>query len=95
MVYKGCDDEYAKQVTSEHKVYVKGAKGARKLRWVPKHSHAANHYLDCEVYALAAAEILGVRRLHLLNDKEERKKEEDPQQYAPEEGWIRENEDWL
>lgn len=97
MVYKGCDDEYAKQVTSEHKVFVKATNGARKLRWVQKYSHAANHYLDCEVYSMAAAEILGVRTIHLQNEPDDRKKAKvQPQEpYAPEENWIQENEDWL
>lgn len=93
MVYRGCDDEYAKQVTAEHKVYVKSGKGARKLRWVQKHSHAANHYLDCEVYSMVAAEMLGVRTMHLQGQQP--KKREGPEPYAPEEDWIRENEDWI
>ena len=53
-MYAGCDMEYAEQVTAEHKVNVR--KGGRTVpQWVQKHSHGANHYLDCEVYALAAA----------------------------------------
>lgn len=97
MVYKGCDDEYARQVTAEHKVYVKGGNGSRKLRWVLKHSHADNHYLDCEVYSMVAAEMLGVRTMHLQADAQERKVTDDRASgpYAPEEGWIRENEDWI
>jgi phage terminase large subunit GpA-like protein len=31
--------------------------------WVPKTSHADNHYLDCEVYAAAAADIAGYRAI--------------------------------
>lgn len=55
LVYKDCDLEYAQQVTSEHKVREKMASGRYREKWVPKRSHAANHYLDCEVYAFAAA----------------------------------------
>ena len=62
MVYKDCDREYAEQVTAEHKIMVK--KGGRLVpRWVPKTTHADNHYLDAEVYAFAAADYLGVRLL--------------------------------
>ncbi len=93
MVYKGCDEEYAKQVTAEHKVYVKYKNGNRKLKWVLKHSHAANHYLDCEVYAMAAAEMIGVRSLHLQGKVEDEEKK--PEQYTPEENWIGQNESWL
>lgn len=93
MVYKGCDAEYAKQVTSEHKVSVRTGNGKKILKWVPKHSHADNHYLDCEVYAMTAAEIRGVRNMHLQPEQEPEKKPEPMQ--APEEEWIEQNENWL
>ena len=82
MVYQGCDDEYAEQVTSEHKINVKVGSGKVRLEWVPKHSHAQNHLLDCEVYAMAAADTLGLRGLYLQNtpEKQEQKRTE---QYSP------------
>ncbi|MFG6383452.1 MAG: phage terminase large subunit family protein [Lachnospiraceae bacterium] len=94
MVYKGCDLEYAEQVTAEHKINVKTGNGKPRLEWVPKHSNAANHLLDCEVYAMAAADTLGLRGLYLQNtqEKQEQKKQE---QYTPEENWIAQNEDWI
>lgn len=66
MVYKGCDIEYAEQVTAEHKIRIKGSNN---LVWVPKTSHADNHYLDCEVYAMAVADVLGVRTLSLMTEE--------------------------
>lgn len=66
MVYNGCDREYAEQVTAEHKVNVRGRQGPQ---WVPKTSHADNHYLDCEVYAAAAADMCGVRTLYLQDER--------------------------
>lgn len=90
MVYSGCDMEYAKQVTAEHKVNVKHGNTVKKV-WQLKTSHADNHYLDTEVYNVAAADILGVRQLHLM-------KEEDvsvPEYKPPEEQWITENDNWL
>jgi phage terminase large subunit GpA-like protein len=93
MVYKGCDQEYADQVTAEHKVNVKS--GSRVTQhWVPKHSHADNHYLDAEVYSLAAADIMGVRSMHLAEEEPEPKPQQQ-QQYAPEESWIQANESWI
>lgn len=89
MVYKECDMEYAQQVTAEHKVTVN-----KVLKWIPKTSHADNHYLDCEVYAFAAADILGVRSLYLQNEQQERQKADDSQ-YTPEETWIENNEKWI
>lgn len=93
MVYDGCDREYAEQVTSEHKVNEKS--GNRTVqRWRPKRTHIDNHYLDAEVYAMAAADILGVRTLH-LNDVREEPAAQPPTQekpYAPEENWIKQNE---
>lgn len=92
MVYHGCDKEYAKQVTAEHKVNVKsGAKTVQ--RWVVKISHADNHYLDAEVYATAAGDVLGIRTMHLDDIHESPKSTE--KEYTPEESWIRENESWV
>lgn len=93
MVYQGCDEEYAKQVTAEHKVTERSNNGQVKTVWVLKHSHADNHYLDCEVYAMAAAEMRGVKSLHLMPDREEEAVQEDA--YAPEETWIRQEEKWI
>ena len=97
MVYEGCDREYAEQVTSEHKVNEKS--GSRVVqRWRQKHSHIDNHYLDCEVYSLAAADILGVRMLHLQVEaerKEQLQRQQEEQQETPEENWIRANEHWV
>ena len=94
MVHDECDYEYAMQVTSEHKVNVK-KNGTTKQVWQLKHSHGDNHYLDTEVYAMAAADILGVRTLHLQDEnvpkREQRRKEEE----STEEQWIRTQESWL
>ena len=65
-------------------------------RWKQKSSHNDNHYLDAEVYALAAADIREVRFMHLENevqqeDGQNQRKEEAP----PEESWIKTNEGWL
>lgn len=96
MVYKGCDTEYADQVTSEHKVSVKNGKGT-KLQWVPKTTHADNHYLDCEVYAMAAADTLGARMMHLENETDKTLVQQKQKiTETPEETWIRKNEtEWI
>ena len=96
MVYNGCDMEYAKQVTAEHKVQIK--KGAQLVQvWELKASHTDNHLLDCEVYAFAAADILGVRSMHLMEEEkqEEKTKRKEPEE-TPEEAWIKANSDgWI
>ena len=94
-VYSGGDREYAEMVTAEHKINVKASNGSVVQRWVQKSSHADNHYLDCEVYALAAADIQGVRTLHLQAVPEEAAPAPQPEQPTPEESWISQNEDWL
>lgn len=94
MVYKDCDEEYAKQVTSEHKIMERLSNGHRRSGWKQKHSHGDNHYLDCEVYAMAAAELLGVRELHL--QAEETVDDTEPtENRMPEEKWIETQENWL
>lgn len=101
MVYNGCDEEYANQVTAEHKVNVK-KNGSNRQEWKLKHSHGDNHYLDTEVYAMAAADILGVRTLHLQsaenpdetgegttgNDGKNSKEDAN-------EGWLKQYNEWL
>lgn len=93
MVYKGCDEEYASQVTSEHKVSVKKGRKSQ-LEWQKKSTHADNHYLDAEVYAMAAADMLGVRTLHLEEMEAEPVQQEQPVQQK-EEQWIQANEGWI
>lgn len=78
MVYQGCDMDYAEQVTSEHKVNVRSGNRTTQ-EWRQKTSHADNHYLDCEVYAMCAADMLGVRSLH-LEELEMEKREPEPKQ---------------
>lgn len=95
MVYDGCDMEYAMQVTSEHKVNVK-SNGTMKQVWQIKSSHGDNHYLDTEVYAMAAADIMGVRTMHLSNEEPQGRPNPtiDPEE-SPEEQWIQANENWI
>lgn len=98
MVYDGCDREYAEQVTAEHKVNVKSG-GVVRQTWVLKHSHSDNHYLDTEVYAAAAADILGVRSLHLQDSETPAtptpRTIETNEPATAEEKWIEANEGWL
>ena len=96
MVYDGCDEEYAMQVTAEHKVSVK-KNGVIRQEWQLKSSHGDNHYLDTEVYAMAAADILGVRTLHLQTEQvpDRKQSEAAPTNQTPEEAWIKANENWI
>lgn len=65
-------EEYLAQVASEHKVLVRDkTRGGMKEEWVVKPGAYANHWLDAEVYALVAAEMLGVP--HLKSAEEEAK----------------------
>ena len=65
-------------------------------KWVPKATHADNHYLDCEVYAAAAADMQGVRSLYLQSQEPEKPKKPKPEPApTPEENWIRQNESWV
>ena len=94
MVHNGCDSEYAQQVTNEHKVNVKSGGQTRQV-WKPKYSHADNHFLDCEVYCMAAADIMGVRTLHLQNEEGQGKPNAVNPEETQEEQWIRKNENWI
>ena len=95
MVYQDIDEEYCRQVTAEHKVSERQANGQVRLVWKEKYSHADNHYLDCEVYAMAAAEMCGVRSLHLQGEKQEAPRPAPREERPEEEQWIQANEGWL
>ena len=97
MVYAGCDRTYAEQVTAEHKVNVKTAGGRTVQTWVLKTTHGDNHFLDCEVYAMCAADMIGARTFHLQEIEVQPRTEaakQDPA-FTPEENWITQNENWL
>lgn len=93
MVHKDCDREYAEQVTAEHKVTTKVGNRVTQT-WIKKTSHADNHYLDSEVYAMAAADVKGVRTWHLAAE-EEQEKEDEIKSQDTEETWIKKNESWV
>lgn len=96
MVHNDIDDIYAEQVTAEHKVSAKSANGKVTSKWVVKSSHADNHYLDTEVYAFAAADLMQVRTLHLDNPNTEKEVEQPVQKVKnTEEDWIKANNDWI
>lgn len=94
MVFDGIDDEYAEQVTAEHKLTVR-SNGRDVERWVKKTTHADNHYLDCEVYAAAAADMMNVRSLYPDESGPARSKQPTPPSTPSEENWISENEEWI
>ncbi len=95
MVYDGCDYEYATQVTAEHKVNVK-KNGTVQQVWQLKHSHGDNHFLDTEVYAMAAADVLGVRTLHLQTEDVPKRQNAVPDEAeTAEEQWIKVHDDWI
>lgn len=91
MVFKGCDREYAEQLCSEEKVIEK--KGGREVEvWKPKSSHTANHYLDAEVYAALAADLLHVRYLQIGS---EQPAPVQPQPQQQESGFIKSSDNWI
>lgn len=56
-VYRGVSEKYAHAIFSE--VPERDIK-TRKVRWVKKYAGIENHYLDCEVYNIACADLLDV-----------------------------------
>lgn len=93
MVYAGCDEDYADQLTSEQKIPM--IKGRAEIEtWVKKTSAAQNHYWDCEVYAALAADLLHVRYLEELQEPMAAPTQHNEQ--AAEKDWIADKgEDWL
>lgn len=59
---RGTTDDYIQQFCSEHQTWATAKRGKRRGRrelvWETKTESAPNHYLDCEVYGAALADIL-------------------------------------
>ena len=82
-VFDGIEPEYADMICSEQLVDVINKRtGEVKQKWQPVSSHAANHYLDCEVYATLAADVFGVRDIY--TEKQIREKEMEEQKIKEE-----------
>ncbi len=92
-LFKNPSDEYLAQFTAEHKVLIRNRNtGKAKEVWQKKRSSIANHYLDAEVYAIAAADI--IRALNLRRD--ERTVHKDIRQEHSRSSWIRTREgSWI
>lgn len=60
--FAGVEMDYVRQICSEHKVRVTTKLGDKGV-WEKKDGQRQNHYLDCEVLALAAAEKEGVAEI--------------------------------
>lgn len=98
MVHAECDAEYAAQISSEHKV--PKTPGSTQEVWRPKTTTAPNHYLDCEVYAACAADLLQVR---FLADADAPAPEQTSSPTPPSTGkasppdkpWVNVGNDWL
>lgn len=69
------EGNYLNQICSERKIIERDGKGRAHEVWKLMTGHAANHYLDCEVEATAAAEML---RVYALT------KDDKPRVYHPE-----------
>lgn len=54
-LHRETDEEWVAQFTAEYQVKRKG-----KFVWIPRTANRANHYLDAEVYALGAAQLMGL-----------------------------------
>lgn len=99
-VYDGCDEEYAKQVTAEHKV-IQQKNGRDSYVWKTKSSGAGNHYLDCEVYAACAADVMGAFDLVVDENGTDQPVQAQPaepvrQEYnGDQDDWIGGGDDWL
>ena len=91
-IFRNPTDEYLNQMASEHKILIRNkTTGRAKELWQKKKEALANHFLDAEVYALAAADI--IRALNIRKDDSKRvyKKEA-----TDKESWIKRREgSWL
>lgn len=94
-LFDNTSDEYFQQFSAEHKVLIRNRNtGSAKEVWQKKKAAAANHYLDAEVYAVAAADI--IRALNIRRESVSTVKQEIGKENAGEGLWIPKSEGrWL
>ena len=88
-------EEYLNQFTAEHKVLVRNRNtGKAKEVWQKKKAAVANHYLDAEVYAVSAADI--IRALNIRKDGAARVHQQIISSDHSRSGWIKKRDGaWL
>ena len=90
-IFNNPEEEYLSQFTSEHKVLVRNRNtGRAKEVWRKKKDAVANHYLDAEVYAVAAADI--IRALNIRKDDSVKVHQRIVSQDDSRKNWIRKRE---
>jgi phage terminase large subunit GpA-like protein len=95
-VYKGVSDEYCIQMCSEHKVIIRDRKtGKSHEEWRKVTSHASNHYWDCEVAALAAAEMLHVFSWTGQSERKVYQPREKESSFYGQGKWIERRPNWI
>lgn len=94
-IFRNPSDEYLSQFTAEHKVLVRNRNtGKAKELWQKKKEAIANHYLDAEVYAVAAADI--IRALNIRKDDSVKVHQQITRQEHSRSSWIGKREGaWL
>lgn len=93
MVYAGCDREYADQICAEQQIITKNKKGQEFRTWEKVASHAANHYLDAEVNAALAGDLVHIR--YLQKQQAEPEQEQSNVSIPGAENWINAGENWM
>lgn len=89
-LYKGIHQEYLKQFCGEHKIIIRDRKHEKTIEeWRPVTGHAATHFLDTEVYAMSAAEMLRVFSMQPQDEKHKRSRE------SKEDTWILKQNNWV
>ena len=75
---------------------MKVKKGGREIEvWKTKTAHADNHYLDCEVYACTAADLLNVRYLKEIEPYQATKVYEEVDKRSINNDWIEKKDRWI
>jgi phage terminase large subunit GpA-like protein len=94
-IFKDPREEYLNQFSSEHKILIRNRNtGKAKEVWQKKKEAVANHYLDAEVYAVAAADI--IRALNIRKDETTKVHQEIMQQEHSRGNWLKKREgSWL
>jgi phage terminase large subunit GpA-like protein len=95
-LHKNPSPDYLRQFCGEHKVLKLDKKRGRAYEiWQPVSSHAATHFWDAEVYAMAAAEMLRVYNLREEDIPKPSLFEPAVKEEQKKESWIGQRNNWI
>lgn len=88
-IFRNVSEDYVNQFCGEHKIIIRDRKKGRAIEvWRPKNKATKNHYWDCSVYNVAAADMLRISSLRPEDQKETFKPQDKDDEDGRRSSWL-------